>query len=39
MSNKDVAAKYGVPKDILSTWAKNKEKFLDSLQKGSNIKR
>ena len=40
MSSKDVAAKYGVPKNTLSTWVKNKEKLLlDSLEKGSNIKR
>ena len=39
MSNKDVAAKYGVPKNTLSTWVKNKEKLLDSLKIESNIKR
>ena len=39
MSNKDVAAKYGVQKNTLSTWVKNKEKILDWLEKGSNIKR
>ena len=38
MSNKDVAAKFGLPNNTLSTWAKNKEKFLDSLEKGCNIK-
>ena len=38
MNNKDVAAKYGVPKNTLSTWAKNKEKLLDPLKKGRNIK-
>ena len=27
MSNKDVAAKYGVPKNTLSIWAKNKKNF------------
>ena len=27
MSNKDVAAKYGVTKNTLSTWVKNKEKL------------
>ena len=38
--NKVVAAKYnGVPKSTLSTWVKNKEKLLDSLEKGSNNKR
>ena len=39
MSNKDVAAKYRVQKTTLSTWVKNKEKILDWLEKGSNIKR
>ena len=39
MSNKDVAAKYNVPKNTLSTWVKNKEKLLSSLEKGSNVKR
>ena len=32
ISNKDVAANYGVPNNTLSTWVKNKEKW-------SNIKR
>ena len=39
MSNRDVAAKYGVPKNTLSSWVKNKEKLLDSAEKGNNIKR
>ena len=39
MSNKDVAAKYGVQKNTLSTWVKNKEKILDCPEKESNIKR
>ena len=39
MCNSDVPAKYGVPKNTLSTWVKNKEKLLDSLEKGNNIKR
>ena len=39
MCNNDVPAKYGVPKNTLSTWVKNKEKLLDSLEKGNNIKR
>ena len=38
MSKEDVAAKYGVPKNTLSTWVKNEEKLLDSLEKESNIK-
>ena len=33
MSNKDVAAKYGVQKSTLSTWVKNKEKILDCPEK------
>ena len=32
MTNKDVAANYGVPKNTLSTWVKNKHK-LTSLEK------
>ena len=39
MCNNDVPAKYGVPKNTLSTWVKNKVKLLDSLEKGNNIKR
>ena len=38
-SNKNVAAKYNVPKNTLSTWVKNKEKLSDALKKGSNVKR
>ena len=38
MSNRDVAAKYGVLRNTLSIWVKNKEKILDSLEKGTNIK-
>ena len=38
MSNRDVAAKYGVPRNTLSIWVKNKEKILDSLEKGTNVK-
>ena len=33
MTNKDVAAKYGVPKNTLSTWVKNKHKLTTSLKK------
>ena len=33
MTNKDVAAKYGVPKSTLSTWLKNKHKLITSLEK------
>ena len=40
MSNKDVADKYGVPRNTVSTWFKYKEKLLSSLEKaGSNSKR
>ena len=38
-SKKDVAAKYNVPKNTLSTWVKNKEKLFDALKKGTNVKR
>ena len=33
MTNKDVAAKYGVPKNTLSTWVKNKHKLTTSVEK------
>ena len=33
MTNKDVAAKYGVPKNTLSIWVKNKHKLTTSLEK------
>ena len=40
MSNKDVTNKSGVPRNTVSTWFKNKEKLLSSLEKGrSNLKR
>ena len=32
-SNKNVAAKYNVPKNTLSTWVKNKEKLFDALKR------
>ena len=38
-SNKDVAAKYNVPKNTLSTWVKKKIKLFDALKKGTNVKR
>ena len=38
-SNKDIAAKYNVPKNTFSTWVKNKEKLFDALKKGTNVKR
>ena len=34
-----VAAKYGIPKNTLSTWLKNKDKILEATKKGSNSKR
>ena len=37
-SNKDVATKYKVPKNTLSTWVKNKEKLFDAIKKGTNVK-
>ena len=33
MTNKDVAAKYGVSKNTLSAWVKNKRKLTASLEK------
>ena len=34
-----VAAKYGIPKNTLSTWLKNKDKIFEAMKKGSNSKR
>ena len=31
ISNKDVAVKYGVPKNTISTWVKNKETYFRAL--------
>ena len=39
LSNKDAAAKYGVPKNTLSIWVKSKEKLFAALEKGNNVKR
>ena len=39
LPNKDVETKYGVPKNTISTWIKNKDKILSSLEKGQNVKR
>ena len=36
-SNKNIAAKYNLPKNTLSTWVKNKEKLFDALKKGTNV--
>ena len=33
MTKKNVAAKYRVPKNTLSTWVKNKRKLTTSLEK------
>ena len=38
-SNKDVAAKYNVPKNTLSTWVKKKQKLFNALKRGTNVKR
>ena len=34
----DVAAKYGVPKNTLSTWDKSNEKLFAALEKGNSVK-
>ena len=36
-SNNDVAAKYNLPKNTLSTRVKNKQKPFDALKKGINV--
>ena len=36
LSNKDVAQKYGVPKNTISTWIKNKSKYFPALEQSSN---
>ena len=36
ISNKNVAEKYGVPKNTVSTWLKNKGKLFTALEKSSN---
>ena len=33
-----VAAKYGMPKNTLSTWLKNKDNIFEATKKGSNSK-
>ena len=35
-SNKNAAEKYGVPKNTVSIWLKNKEKLFTALEKSSN---
>ena len=37
-SNKNIAARYNVPKITLSAWVKNKETLFDALKKGTNVK-
>ena len=32
LSNKDASLKYGVPPNTISTWIKNKEKYLRVLE-------
>ena len=40
LSNKDVATKYGVPRNTVSTWVKDKDKLTASLvKKGMNSSR
>ena len=39
LSKSEVAAKYGIPRNTLSTWIKNKQKILSALEQGSNPKR
>ena len=34
-----VASKYGIPKNMLSTWIKNKDKIFEAAKKGMNTKR
>ena len=38
-SKLQVAAKYGIPKNTLSTWIKNKDKIFEAATKGMNTKR
>ena len=33
-----VTLKYGIPKNNLSTWLRNREKIFDALEKGNNLK-
>ena len=36
LSNKEVGAKYGVPKNTVSTWVKNRAKLFTALEQCSN---
>ena len=35
MRNKEAADKFGVPKNTISTWIKNKEKFFQALEESA----
>ena len=35
MTNKEAANKFGVPKNTISTWIKNKEKFFQALEESA----
>ena len=36
LSNKDIAEKYSVPRNTISTWIKNKSKYFAALEQSSN---
>lgn len=38
-THKSVALKYGVPRNTITTWVKNKEKYFSALEKSSNKRR
>ena len=35
MTNKEASEKFGVPKNTISTWMKNKDKLFEGLEQGS----
>ena len=39
LSNKDASPKYGVPPNSISTWIKNKEKYLKALENNCSSKK
>ena len=39
VANKDVAVKYGIPRNTVSTWLKNKEKIVSAFESGKDPKR
>ena len=39
LSNKDASLKYGVPPNSISTWIKNKEKYLKALENNCSSKK